>query len=130
MLPLGGVAAVAAQDATPAVGPPRGDPPEGVVGSLRVGPRSRSPIVLADVLQLSSKARARKGIPEGLSAAELEGLLTVVLRGVIVGRVEVGRANAAANVARALIAAKEAGTIEERLAALEEGAGIREGKTA
>jgi len=72
----------------------------------------------------SNKARARKDIPDAVTAAELEGVLTAVLKGVIVGRVEVGRANAAANVARALIAAKEAGTLEARLEALEHRAGV------
>ena len=78
----------------------------------------------------SHQARARKAIPPGVTGAELEGVLTAVLTAVIGGHVEVGRANAAANVARALIAAKEAGTLEDRIAALEARAGVGEGRPA
>ena len=52
------------------------------------------------------------------------------LRDVLSGEIEVGRATAAATVARSLIAAKEAGTLEERLAALERRVGVANERTA
>ncbi len=50
---------------------------------------------------------------------EVGGLLSLTLRNVITGRIEPGIANAAANLARAILAVNEATTLETRLAALE-----------
>ncbi len=70
----------------------------------------------------SSKARARRQIPDGaMSAAEICGLLGVVLKGVIAGRIQPSVANAAANLGRTIIAAQEAAEFDARLAALEAG---------
>ena len=77
----------------------------------------------------SNKARAAKQLAEPMTPAELQSLLGVVLRGVVAGRVTPAVGNAAANIGRALVAIREATTTEERLAALEETAGIG-GKTA
>ncbi len=78
----------------------------------------------------SNKARAKKQIPDGtMSAGELGGLLGLVLKGVIAGKIEPGVGNAAANIARALVSVREASEFEERLTALEAAAQIG-GKTA
>ncbi len=70
----------------------------------------------------SSKARARRQIPDGaMSAAEICGLLGVVLKAVIAGRIQPNIANAAANLGRTIIAAQEAAEFDARLAALEAG---------
>jgi hypothetical protein len=72
----------------------------------------------------SNVARARKQIAGAvLSPSDIQGLLGATLRAVIAGRIEPGIGNAAANLARALIAVREATEIETRLAALEEQAG-------
>ena len=68
----------------------------------------------------SNKARAKKALPGSvLTPAEVQGLLGLTLRGVLAGTVEPGVANAAANLGRAIVAVREATTLEERLAALE-----------
>ena len=68
----------------------------------------------------SNVARARKQIAGAvLEPADLQGLLGATLRGVIAGRLEPGIGNAAANIARALIAIREATDLEARLTALE-----------
>ncbi len=73
----------------------------------------------------SNKARAKKALPaESLTLQEVQGLLSVALKGVLTGRIEPGIANASANVARAIAAVAQAGEIEERIAALEAAAQI------
>ncbi len=73
----------------------------------------------------SNKARARKQLPaESLTLQEVQGLLSVALKGVLAGRIEPGIANASANLARAIAAVAQAGEIEERIAALEAAANI------
>ncbi len=65
-----------------------------------------------------------------MTPIELRGLLGLVLKGVIGGKIEPGVGNAAANIARAMTTIQETQELEERLAALEARAGIAEGKTA
>ncbi len=73
----------------------------------------------------SNRARAKKRLPaESLTLQEVQGLLSVALKGVLAGRIEPGIANASANVARAIAAVAQAGEIEERIAALEAAAQI------
>lgn len=73
----------------------------------------------------SSKARAKKLFPaEAMTTAETLGLLGIVFRGVIAGRVEPRVANAAAHVARAMNDILKTSEIEQRLAELEEAAGL------
>jgi len=68
----------------------------------------------------SNVARARKQIAGAvLEPADIQGLLGATLRAVIAGRLEPGIGNAAANIARALVAVREATEIETRLTALE-----------
>ena len=68
----------------------------------------------------SNRSRARRQLMNAaLSPAEIGGLLSVTLTNVIGGKVEPGVANAAANLARAIVAVKEASEVEERIAALE-----------
>ncbi len=62
-----------------------------------------------------------------MSPIEIQGLLSVTLRGVIAGRIEPGVANAAANLGRAIVAVREATTTEDRLAELETRAGLNVG---
>jgi hypothetical protein len=77
----------------------------------------------------SNKARARKALPaEILTAAEIQGVLAKALRQVLSGDLEPGRANAAATIARALLAAKQVSDLEDRLTALESAAGLTEGQ--
>ncbi len=79
----------------------------------------------------SNKARARKQLPvEALTLPEVQGLLSVALKGVLAGRIEPGVANASANVARAIAAVAQAGEMEERIRELEAAAGIGEGRRA
>ncbi len=73
----------------------------------------------------SNRARQRKQLPaESLTLPEVQGLLSVALKGVLSGRIEPGIANASANVARAIAAVAQAGEMEERLRDLEEAAGL------
>lgn len=70
----------------------------------------------------SNQARAKAAIPEAMTSAELAGWLTVVFRKVVTGSLSPGAANAAATVAKAILAANEAGALEqlaERVAELE-----------
>jgi chorismate synthase len=68
----------------------------------------------------SNQNRARKQLVNAIMAPdEVGGLLSLTLRNVITGRIEPGIANAAANLARAILAVNEATTLETRLAALE-----------
>ncbi len=73
----------------------------------------------------SNKARARKQIPDGtMTPAEIQGLLGLVLKGVIGNRIEARVGNAVANIARSMIAVREATETEARLTQLEEAAGL------
>lgn len=81
--------------------------------------------------QRSNQQRAKKRLPTStLAPIEIQGLLGVALRDVLAGRVEPGIANAAANLARALVTVREASEVEERLSALEGRAGLSEGRIA
>lgn len=81
--------------------------------------------------QRSNRARAKKTLPDGvLTPRDLQGLLGATLKGVLVGRIEPGVANAAANLGRTLMTIRETADLEERIAALEERAGVAGGKTA
>ena len=72
----------------------------------------------------SNAARAKRGYADGaLTPAEVEGLIGTTLTGVLAGRVTPGQAQAVASLARAAVAVREAGEVEERLAALERHAG-------
>ena len=79
----------------------------------------------------SNKARARKQLPaESLTLPEVQGLLSVALKGLLAGRIEPGIANASANVARAIAAVAQVGELEERLRELEAAAGVRDRRRA
>lgn len=66
----------------------------------------------------SNASRARKAAA-GMGAAEIIGILGGVLSGVLAGDYTPGQANAAASVARAMMAVHETSAIEERITALE-----------
>lgn len=68
----------------------------------------------------SNQARARRQFAaEALGTDQVLGLLSVALKGVLGGKVEPGIGNAAANIARAIVAVREATELEERLNVLE-----------
>lgn len=71
----------------------------------------------------SNQARARRRLPDGiLSVDEVRGLLGKALKDVLTGQLDAGPANAAAAIARSLLAANEAAAVERlevRLAELE-----------
>ena len=68
----------------------------------------------------SNRARARKQLAAtALTPAELEGVLGLTITQVLSGAKPPGVGSAIAALARASIAIREAGEIEERLAALE-----------
>ncbi len=78
-----------------------------------------------------TKARAKKLFPaEVMTTTETLGLLGVVFRGVIAGRVEPRIANAAAQVARTMNDLVKTNEVEERLAQLEEAAGLTDRRRA
>ncbi len=69
----------------------------------------------------ANTVRARKRIADTiLEPSDIQGILGDTLRAVIAGTLEPGVGNAAANIARALIAVRESTDVETRLAALEE----------
>ncbi len=69
----------------------------------------------------SNRARAAKQLPAGvMTTDELRGLLGLTLKGVIAGRVEPGVGNAAANLARSIVAVAEAGAVEDLQRRLDE----------
>ena len=72
----------------------------------------------------SNAARVRKHLPPAPTPDELQRVLGQALTDVLGGTLEPGRANAAAALARSLMAVREATEVEERLAALEQAAGI------
>ena len=68
----------------------------------------------------ANTVRARKRIADTiLEPSDIQGILGDTLRAVIAGTLEPGVGNAAANIARVLIAVREATEIETRLTALE-----------
>jgi len=68
----------------------------------------------------STKARARKQLPgEAMESDELTAWLAVVFRRLVKGDLEPQIATATANLARTMLAVREASEIETRLAALE-----------
>ena len=70
--------------------------------------------------QRSNRARAKKRlIDAGMSASEVGGLLSSVLRGVVTGTVEPGVGNACANIARALVEVRKVSDLEQEVADLE-----------
>jgi hypothetical protein len=73
----------------------------------------------------SNRVRASKHLADdALTAAELQGLVSRVLRQVISGELEPGIGNCVANLSRSLVAIREATTLEQRLAELERAAGV------
>jgi hypothetical protein len=77
----------------------------------------------------ANTVRARKQIAGAvLSPADIQGLLGATLRGVLAGQLEPGIGNAAANIARALIAVREATELEDRLTTLEAQAARHQGQ--
>lgn len=69
----------------------------------------------------SNRARAKKQLPDAaLSPVELQGLLSVTLKGLLAGRIEPGVANAAASLGRAMVTVRESTSLDERFAAIEE----------
>ncbi len=76
-------------------------------------------------VQRSNKARAKKSyITTDLTPQEIGGLLGQALRDVLSLKVEPGPVNAAANIAKAIMAVREATITEQRLSELEARAGI------
>ncbi|MDP9365920.1 MAG: hypothetical protein M3Q10_17160 [Chloroflexota bacterium] len=72
----------------------------------------------------SNAERARKAAPEGMTADELTGWLSVLFRRVMTEQTSPKVASAAATVARALLEARAQGEIEQRLSALEQAANL------
>jgi hypothetical protein len=73
----------------------------------------------------SNRARAkRQMMGEAMLPAEIEGYVAVALRGVMVGSITPGIANAVASLARAAVVVRETTELEQRLAELESRAGI------
>ena len=72
----------------------------------------------------SNHERAKKQVPAAVTAKELGGWLGVLFRGVVGGKIAPKVGTAAAMIARAMLEAREAGELEERLAALEAAAGV------
>ena len=71
----------------------------------------------------SNHERAKKQVPAAMTAKELGGWLGVLFRGVVGGKIAPKVGTAAATIARALLEAREAGELEERVAELERAAG-------
>jgi hypothetical protein len=72
----------------------------------------------------SNKARAKK-LAAGMGADDLDALLAVALKGVLAGRLTPGQGQAAASLARAMVAVREYTAVEDldrRLAELERSA--------
>src|SRR3954453_5773859 len=73
----------------------------------------------------SNRVRAKRQlIDAALSPAEIEGYIALSLRGVLASSLTPGVANAVANLARAAVAVREAGTREQRNVELEAAAGL------
>jgi hypothetical protein len=68
----------------------------------------------------SNRARAKRAVGEGaLSAAELNGVLGVTLKGVLAGKIEPNVGNCVASLARAIRDVAGWAELDERLSALE-----------
>ncbi|MDP9470566.1 MAG: hypothetical protein M3Q71_07850 [Chloroflexota bacterium] len=79
----------------------------------------------------SNRARAKKRLPaESLTLQEVQGLLSVALKGVLAGRIEPGIANASANLARAIAAVTQVAELDARIRELEVVAGIADRRRA
>ncbi len=77
----------------------------------------------------SNVVRAKKQLSgEALTMGELQAALCRALRRVETGELEPGPANAMASLARAITSVAEVGTIEERIAALEQRSGVGDTK--
>ena len=75
----------------------------------------------------SNRARAKKQLPADLMTDdEIRAWLGVAFKRVIAGAMEPGVATAAGSVARAMVAVKQAGELEERMRAIERQLGLRE----
>ncbi len=73
----------------------------------------------------SNASRARRRMAaEAMTPNEIQGFVAVAMRGVMVGSITPGIANAVASLARAAVAVREASEIEQRLAELEQRAGV------
>ncbi len=70
----------------------------------------------------SNKSRAKKQLPDNvMTPSELQGLLGLVLKGVVAGKIAPSVGNAVANLGRTIIATQEAAEFDARLATLEAG---------
>jgi len=79
----------------------------------------------------SNRARAKRRFAGGaLSLREVQGLLCGVLLDVIDGTTEPGIATAAATVGRAIASVAQVGDLEQRIAELEERAGVADRRIA
>jgi len=61
---------------------------------------------------------------EAMTPNEIQGFVAVAMRGVMVGSITPGIANAVASLARAAVAVREASEVETRIAELEQRAGV------
>ncbi len=78
----------------------------------------------------SNRERAKKqALAAGTDLSVVDRALCSALGGVLAGRIEPGVGTAAASIARAIIAIRQAGEMEERLARLEDQAGLTGGRT-
>jgi hypothetical protein len=76
----------------------------------------------------SNAERAKRSLPDALTAPELLAVLSKALKDVLSGDLPAGQANAAAALGRTLIAVREASETEERLRILEEAAGVTDAR--
>jgi hypothetical protein len=68
----------------------------------------------------STQQRARRQLPgQEMTATELHAFLAVVLKGVVVGRIDARIGNAAANIARSMNEIGKSADLEQRMAELE-----------
>ena len=75
----------------------------------------------------SHQAKARKELERHvLTTGDVEGFIGLLIVRVIAGTAEPAVGNAVANLSRALVAVREAGMLEERLAAVEQAMAERE----
>jgi hypothetical protein len=72
----------------------------------------------------STKARAAKQIPPAMSAEDLAGWLSLLFTNVMAGRIEPKIGTACATIARTLHEVKHATELEDRIAELEQRAGV------
>lgn len=76
----------------------------------------------------SNTARMRKRLGTGaatLALSEVDALLCIALKGVLTGKIEPGIATSAATVAKAITSVRASSDLEERLATLEQQAGMQ-----